>query len=327
VAGGSGLEIGDAAVKRVHTLSGGVPRVVNVLCDRALVGAYGRGLKTVDEGLVDEAGAEVLPRSQAPVLKASGHLAEAIGLFALGLLLMLPLRYCQSPKQAAPAPLASPPGTPLVASSPTPPGPPDPKVVTAAPTTPSSTPALSTSPASPILAVRCGSVANSRAAAIAAVEGFLGTPGFDSAQATLTFEQWRGLKLPAIARFQSSVGPCEVAVLPVDAATTLVSDNTGQYEMENARLREAFLGGAIICFVDRDGVLAKPELARLAWARKVLEHHSMIAPGAPDTAVSAALARVGAKVGLKNVVSVEGALLAALYSIEGGTSKRPGSSP
>ena len=63
VAGGNGGEIEDDALARVHQLSGGVPRVVNVLCDRALVGAFGRGLKSVDVGLVEAAAAEVLPPS------------------------------------------------------------------------------------------------------------------------------------------------------------------------------------------------------------------------------------------------------------------------
>jgi hypothetical protein len=165
---------------------------------------------------------------------------------------------------------------------------------------------------------------DSRPAAIAAIEGFLGTPVFDSAQATLTFEQWRLLKLPAIAPFRTAAGPCEAAVLPLDSGTTRVSDASGEYVMENARLKESYLGTAIICFVDRDGVLAKPERARLSWARALLQRRSLVAAGASEAAVTAALARVGATVGLKDASSVEGALLAALYSIEGGGAKRAG---
>ncbi|MEO6402987.1 MAG: AAA family ATPase, partial [Vicinamibacteria bacterium] len=57
VAGGSGAEISDPAIRRVYEFSKGVPRVINVLCDRALVGAFGQGKKTVDEPLVDAAAA------------------------------------------------------------------------------------------------------------------------------------------------------------------------------------------------------------------------------------------------------------------------------
>lgn len=47
------------ALRRVHELSGGVPRVVNVLCDRALLGAYAKGVLRVDAKLVSRAAAEV----------------------------------------------------------------------------------------------------------------------------------------------------------------------------------------------------------------------------------------------------------------------------
>ena len=324
VAGGAGSEISPAAVERVHKLSGGIPRVVNVLCDRALVGAFGRGLNAVDVELVETAAAEVLPAGQTRKGIAGGRFAEAAGFFALGLLLMLPLRYCTGTKGAKPVAVATPVPTPVVAVSPL--------VAPKAAITPAAPPTTAQADPSPTgaalpAAVRCGSVARSRAAAITAVEGFLGTPGFDSAQATLAFDQWRLLKLPAIVPFRTAMGPCEAAVVPLDASTTRVSDSTGEYEMENARLKETYLGTAIICFVDRDGVLAKPAALRFDWARKVLERRSMIARGAPDTAVAAALARVGARVGLKDASSVEGALLAALYSIEGVTLKRPGATP
>jgi len=325
VAGGNGSEIADDAVARVYQLSDGVPRVVNVLCDRALVGAFGRTLKTVDVSLVDAAAAEVLPPNLAKkALLSRGRFAEAIGLFVIGLLLMLLLRYGVGAKPQTSPPSATPSATPVKAVSPL------------APPSPAATPAASTltagSKAPPsetveITAVRCGSVARSRSAAIAAVEGFLGTPGFDSAQATLTFDQWRLLKLPAIIPFKTALGSCEAAVVPLDPATTRVSDSTGEYEMDNQHLKETYLGTAIICFVDRDGVLAKPERARFDWARKVLERRSLIPRSAPDTAVTAGLARVGARVGLKDKVSVEGALLAALYSLEGGALRRPGTTP
>jgi general secretion pathway protein A len=324
VAGGQGSEIGDEAARRVFALSGGVPRVVNLLCDRALLGAFGRGLKVVDESLVDAAAAELLPAGRAQVRGVLRRRAEVAGLFVLGLMLMLPLRFCAFPESTPSVP------APPIARASAPPTP-SPVASASASSTPlgGPSPGLAGSPAqapAPVLDVRCGSVARARSAAIAAVEGFLGTPGFDSAQATLTFDQWRALKLPAIAPFRSPLGACEAAVLPVDATLTRVADDSGEYQMENSRLSQQYLGTAIICFVDRDGVLAKPERARLAWARKLLERRSLIPPGAPETALSAALSRVGTRVGLKGAVSVEGPLLAALYSLDGG-GRRFGSSP
>jgi general secretion pathway protein A len=59
VAGGSGEIFDDAALRAVHQLSGGVPRVINVLCDRALLGAYATKQDRVRVALVRRAAREV----------------------------------------------------------------------------------------------------------------------------------------------------------------------------------------------------------------------------------------------------------------------------
>ena len=46
------------ALREVYRLSSGVPRVINLLCDRAMMGAYGRDQSTISAGLVKEAGEE-----------------------------------------------------------------------------------------------------------------------------------------------------------------------------------------------------------------------------------------------------------------------------
>jgi general secretion pathway protein A len=48
------------AVQRIHALSRGVPRRINLLCDRALLGAYATGKPQADVKIVDKAAAEVL---------------------------------------------------------------------------------------------------------------------------------------------------------------------------------------------------------------------------------------------------------------------------
>lgn len=50
-----------ALMKRIHQVSGGVPRVINVLCDRALLGAYVQGKERVDGKILQQAEREVLP--------------------------------------------------------------------------------------------------------------------------------------------------------------------------------------------------------------------------------------------------------------------------
>lgn len=48
-----------AAVKQIHGLTRGIPRLINVLCDRALLGAYGQQQSRVNRKLIAEAAAEV----------------------------------------------------------------------------------------------------------------------------------------------------------------------------------------------------------------------------------------------------------------------------
>jgi len=48
-----------AAVKQIHSLTRGIPRLINVLCDRALLGAYGQQRGRVNKKLIAEAAAEV----------------------------------------------------------------------------------------------------------------------------------------------------------------------------------------------------------------------------------------------------------------------------
>ena len=48
-----------AAMRRIHKHSRGVPRRINLLADRALLGAYSRRQRHVDAALVAQAAAEV----------------------------------------------------------------------------------------------------------------------------------------------------------------------------------------------------------------------------------------------------------------------------
>jgi len=67
-----------AACRRIHKLSRGLPRRINLLCDRALLGAYGQGRDRVDRGIVDRAAAEVFDRGGERAL-ASHAVAESAG--------------------------------------------------------------------------------------------------------------------------------------------------------------------------------------------------------------------------------------------------------
>ena len=51
------------AMRRIHQRSRGVPRRINLLADRALLGAYADGVARVDQAIVDKAAAEVFARA------------------------------------------------------------------------------------------------------------------------------------------------------------------------------------------------------------------------------------------------------------------------
>ncbi|HSW04691.1 ExeA family protein [Aquabacterium sp.] len=100
VAGFSGaLPFDAAALRRIHALARGVPRRINLLCDRALLGAYGGGHASVDKRIVERAAREVFDDTgaAAPAARRRLLLAAALGgvigatlLAGLGALLQRP---------------------------------------------------------------------------------------------------------------------------------------------------------------------------------------------------------------------------------------------
>jgi general secretion pathway protein A len=70
-----------AAVREVHRLSLGVPRVINVACDRALLGAYTEDSRKISAALVRRAAGEVYGRRFLP--RWLGWLAGSFGIAAL----------------------------------------------------------------------------------------------------------------------------------------------------------------------------------------------------------------------------------------------------
>ncbi|MGB6604089.1 MAG: AAA family ATPase, partial [Steroidobacteraceae bacterium] len=66
VAGATSDIFAQRALNEVFRLSGGVPRVINVICDRALLGAYSLDRHRVTAGLVRHAASEVFGRRLAP---------------------------------------------------------------------------------------------------------------------------------------------------------------------------------------------------------------------------------------------------------------------
>ena len=98
------------ARQRIHQLSRGVPRRINLLCDRALLGAYGGGTNLVTRAIVEQAAKEVFGRVDAGAGSAWRYRSVAlVGLGLVGgvaLFAAATLAYNGATKKPAPAPVA-----------------------------------------------------------------------------------------------------------------------------------------------------------------------------------------------------------------------------
>ena len=58
-----------SALRRIFKLTGGIPRLINLLCDRAMMGAYGRNEPEVSAAIVRQAAQEVFGGNAPPTVK------------------------------------------------------------------------------------------------------------------------------------------------------------------------------------------------------------------------------------------------------------------
>ena len=89
VAGGNQPLFTPASVRRIYRISGGIPRLINLICDRALLGAYVENQPRVNPAIVTKAAQEVLGQSDSrgikPRIKTSMALLGALLLILGGM--------------------------------------------------------------------------------------------------------------------------------------------------------------------------------------------------------------------------------------------------
>jgi general secretion pathway protein A len=118
VAGGEGkVAFSDPALREVHRRSGGIPRLINLVCDRALLAGYVRGERVVRPEMVRQAATEV--RGRTPAAPMGWRHGLVASLLALGLALLafaaaprLARAPAEGPEDVAPATLPTPSPTP-----------------------------------------------------------------------------------------------------------------------------------------------------------------------------------------------------------------------
>jgi general secretion pathway protein A len=124
IAGATAEVFTPSALREIHRLSGGIPRVINVICDRALLGAFTQEDHRAGAGLVRQAASEVYGRPvPAPWLKwaTAAAVAGALALVAVGLWTYLAQRPATTagaePSRAAAASAEAPAASAAIAAS------------------------------------------------------------------------------------------------------------------------------------------------------------------------------------------------------------------
>jgi general secretion pathway protein A len=84
VAGATADIFGSGALAEVHRLSGGVPRLINIVCDRALLGGYSMDRHRITAALVRHAASEVFGRRFSPAWLPWAGTAAVAAVLALG---------------------------------------------------------------------------------------------------------------------------------------------------------------------------------------------------------------------------------------------------
>jgi general secretion pathway protein A len=120
VAGMKGALFTPPALRQIHRLSGGIPRLINVICDRSMLGAYAVSKQSITRGMVRKAAREVFSRAH---WWRNNMLRWAAGLVALAAVaaaawIYVPRYSAKAVKPPRPAPVAKAiPAAPVVAAS------------------------------------------------------------------------------------------------------------------------------------------------------------------------------------------------------------------
>jgi general secretion pathway protein A len=70
-----------AALQRIHANSRGIPRLINVICENALISGYARQIRTITAEMIDEVAKDLrLDVEAAPLAATASEIAEAKGL-------------------------------------------------------------------------------------------------------------------------------------------------------------------------------------------------------------------------------------------------------
>jgi general secretion pathway protein A len=267
-----------AAVWIAHRRSGGVPRLINNICDRALLGAFAKGRRQVTAGIARRAAAEVLGPGADQYWLEAGIAVAIIGAILVGVTALSPnaIEYVTDwwARRIMPPAVAMAPSNAAVVATP-----------------PTAAPAVATPKPGPTLAVLLGARTKDRDAAFASLFSTWGEDygkrqgevGCDFAQRaglrclvkTGTWKALRRLDLPAMLTLTTVSGDQHYATITALHEDTARLDVAGETVTLPLSEIERLWDGAFVALWRTPGLTAtdlRPGMASrdVAWLRRQL---------------------------------------------------------
>jgi general secretion pathway protein A len=311
VAGGEGkVTFTPGALAAVHRAARGVPRLVNLICDRALLGGYVHGTRVVDAAMVrraaSELGGPLQRRSHAPSYVLAGLGVVAAALVAAiwlpgvapappGIRDALPATLAPQPAPLTTTPVAAPmPATPATVPAPVPAAIPTPGVLE-----------------SLILSLpHEGSLQSSSLE----IQTRWGRGSLERTPARTHLDQLRRLDMPVILEMfhPARRDTCFLALLHLDNDAALLSTGSAEMLVPVAELDRFWTRQAVFLWRDFEAVARSTERERTAtWARAALER---LGYGEAQADLAAAVSRFQRDADLAPDGVIGSRTLLALYS-------------
>lgn len=293
VAGGEGkVSFTAKALAAVHQKSGGIPRLVNLICDRALLGGYVAGTRIIDAPMIRQAALETagpLPRGRHR-LKLLVGAAAALVLVASAAAWRGRLNGAEAAARGAPATAA-----PMPAA-------------TSPPTV-----ALPSSPLAPVVATLPRSA--SYDAALGEVRALWGGDALERTVLRTHMDQVRRLDLPAVLEMfhPGRSDTCYLALLRIEGDHAIVSTGSGApLRVPLAEVDRLWTRQAVFLWKDFDALSGGGDPGRTAaWARDNLSRLGYLR-GDPDLAGAVARFQRDAELAADGVIGAR--TLMSLYS-------------
>lgn len=258
------------ALTQVHRLSEGIPRLINLICDRALLAGYVQGNRALNARMVARAAREVRGEEKRGVTRRT-YAAAGVGTVIVAALLALSLKGVPSlPAGLTASRVAPPKATPV---SPSPPARPAADSPTPAPSvSPSPTP--SPTPASDVLGPLLLSLNRDESyrAALAEIQALWGAEKVEKVAFRTHLDQIRRLDLPvALEMFHPArKDTCFLALVRLVGGDAIVTGSAGPVPIPLAEIDRLWTRQAVFLWRDYDSIVRATEGKRLRWTRDTL---------------------------------------------------------